>query len=234
MERYAPHVKDLASRDVISRAMYLEMREGRGIGGSNYLYLDVRPETVNRYAEVDGRTRPDGTPYRVTGEEILAKVPDIIDFCRTYLGVDPIRQPMPVQPTAHYAMGGIPTDMQAEVVVDERNTVAARPVRRRRVRLRLGPRRQPPGDELAARHHRLRQGGRPARRRVRPRRRPAAAAGRRRTADVDSRAWRPAHRPTARSGPAPAPRDAEDHVRRRGRLPHGRRHAAGGRGGRAS
>jgi succinate dehydrogenase / fumarate reductase, flavoprotein subunit len=122
MERYAPRAKDLASRDVISRSMYLEMREGRGIGGGNYLYLDVRPETVNRYAEADGRTRPDGTPYRVTGEEILAKVPDIIDFCRTYLGVDPIQQPMPVQPTAHYAMGGIPTDMHARVVVDERNT----------------------------------------------------------------------------------------------------------------
>ncbi|HET7009746.1 MAG TPA: FAD-dependent oxidoreductase [Anaerolineales bacterium] len=122
MERYAPRVKDLASRDVISRAMYLEMREGRGIAGGNYLYLDVRPETVNRYAEADGRTRPDGSPYRVTGEEILAKVPDIIDFCRTYLGVDPIRQPMPVQPTAHYAMGGIPTDVHARVLIDERNT----------------------------------------------------------------------------------------------------------------
>ena len=123
MERYAPSAKDLASRDVISRAMYLEMREGRGIGGQNYLYLDVRPETVNRYAEADGRTRPDGSPYRVTGEEILAKVPDIIDFCRTYLGVDPIQQPMPVQPTAHYAMGGIPTDIHAQVVADDRHTV---------------------------------------------------------------------------------------------------------------
>jgi succinate dehydrogenase / fumarate reductase flavoprotein subunit len=123
MERYAPSVKDLASRDIISRAMYLEVQEGRGIRGENYLHLDVRPETVNRYAEADGRTRPDGSPYRVTGEEILAKVPDIIDFCRTYLGVDPIKQPMPVQPTAHYAMGGIPTNMRGEVVVDERNTV---------------------------------------------------------------------------------------------------------------
>ena len=123
MERYAPKVKDLASRDVISRAMYLEMREGRGIGGKRFMHLDVRPETVNRYAEIDGRTRPDGTPYRVTGEEILGKLPDIIDFCRTYLGVDPIHQPMPVQPTAHYAMGGIPTNLYGEVVVDERNTV---------------------------------------------------------------------------------------------------------------
>jgi succinate dehydrogenase / fumarate reductase flavoprotein subunit len=123
MERYAPTVKDLASRDVISRAMYLEMREGRGIGGKGYLYLDARPETVNKYAQLDGRTRPDGSPYRVTGEEILAKLPDIIDFCRTYLDVDPLLQPMPVQPTAHYAMGGIPTNIYGEVVVDENNTI---------------------------------------------------------------------------------------------------------------
>jgi succinate dehydrogenase / fumarate reductase flavoprotein subunit len=123
MEHYAPHVKDLASRDVISRAMYLEMREGRGIAGRRYLYLDVRPETVNRYAELDGRTRPDGSPYRVTGEEILSKLPDIIDFCRTYLGVDPVTQPMPVQPTAHYAMGGIPTDLNGRVLLDADGSV---------------------------------------------------------------------------------------------------------------
>ena len=118
MERYAPRVKDLASRDVISRSMYLEMRDGRGIGGKRFLYLDVRPDTVNHYAALDGRTRPDGTPYRVTAPELLAKLPDIIGFCRTYLGVDPMTQPMPVQPTAHYAMGGIPTDKLGRVVAD--------------------------------------------------------------------------------------------------------------------
>jgi succinate dehydrogenase / fumarate reductase, flavoprotein subunit len=123
MERYAPKVKDLASRDVISRAMYLEMKDGRGIKGQRYLLLDVRPETVNKYAALDGRTRPDGSPYRVTGQEILSKIPDIADFCITYLGVDPIKEPMPVQPTAHYAMGGIPTDKYGRVVVDEQNTV---------------------------------------------------------------------------------------------------------------
>ena len=123
MERYAPTVKDLASRDVVSRAMYMEMREGRGIGGKRYLYLDARPETINRYAAADGKLRPDGTPFRVTGEDILSKLPDIVDFCRTYLGVDPVTQPMPVQPTAHYAMGGIPTNLRAEVVIDEKNTV---------------------------------------------------------------------------------------------------------------
>jgi succinate dehydrogenase / fumarate reductase flavoprotein subunit len=123
MEQYAPTVKDLASRDVVSRAMYLEMKAGRGIKGKNYLYLDVRPETVNKYAALDGRKRPDGTPYVTTGEEILGKLPDIVDFARTYLGVDPIAQPMPVQPTAHYTMGGIPTNKYGEVVIDEENTV---------------------------------------------------------------------------------------------------------------
>ncbi len=123
MDRYAPTVKDLASRDVVSRAMYLEMQAGKGINGKNYMYLDVRPETVNKYAASDRRTRPDGSPYVVTAEEILSKLPDIVDFCRTYLGVDPVSQPMPVQPTAHYAMGGIPTNMYGEVVIDAQNTI---------------------------------------------------------------------------------------------------------------
>jgi succinate dehydrogenase / fumarate reductase flavoprotein subunit len=123
METYAPTVKDLASRDIVSRAMYLEMRDGRGIDGQRYLYLDVRPETVNKYAQLDGRTNPDGSPYVVTGEQILAKLPDIIDFAKTYLAVDPITQPMPVQPTAHYAMGGIPTNMFGEVIADEKGTL---------------------------------------------------------------------------------------------------------------
>ena len=123
MERYAPKVKDLASRDVTSRAMYVEIQEGRGIGGKNFLYLDVRPESVNKYAALDGRKRPDGSPYVVTADEINAKLPDIADFCRVYLGVDPVTQPMPVQPTAHYTMGGIPTNKYGEVVLDAENTV---------------------------------------------------------------------------------------------------------------
>ena len=123
MERYAPTVKDLASRDVVSRAMYLEIQNGLGIDGKDYLHLDVRPDTVNKFAEKDGRTRPDGTPYRVTEQDILSKLPDIIDFCRTYMGIDPVSEVMPVQPTAHYTMGGIPTNIFAEVVVDKNNTV---------------------------------------------------------------------------------------------------------------
>jgi succinate dehydrogenase / fumarate reductase flavoprotein subunit len=123
MPKYAPSVKDLASRDVVSRAIYTEIREGRGVKGSNYVYLDVRPEAVNRYAAEDGRTNPDGSPYKITGEQVLAKLPDIIDFCRVYLGVDPITQMMPIQPTAHYTMGGIPTNKYGEVVIDGNNTV---------------------------------------------------------------------------------------------------------------
>jgi succinate dehydrogenase / fumarate reductase flavoprotein subunit len=123
MEKYAPTIKDLASRDVVSRAVYLEVKSGNGINGKNYVYLDARPDVINKYAEADGRTRPDGTPYRVTAEEITSKIPDITDFCLTYLGIDPISAPMPVQPTAHYAMGGIPTNKFAEVVIDEKGTI---------------------------------------------------------------------------------------------------------------
>lgn len=122
MDKYAPTVKDLASRDVVSRAMYLEMRAGRGIGGKRYLYLDARPEVITKYAALDGRKNPDGSPYTITGEELLKRLPDIIDFCRTYLAVDPVTQPMPVQPTAHYAMGGIPTNVYGQVLIDENNT----------------------------------------------------------------------------------------------------------------
>lgn len=123
MPKYAPTVKDLASRDVVSRAIYTEIREGRGVKGSNYVYLDVRPESVIKYAAMDGRTNPDGSPYVITGEQVLKKLPDIIDFCRVYLGVDPLTQMMPIQPTAHYTMGGIPTNKYGEVVIDSKNTV---------------------------------------------------------------------------------------------------------------
>ncbi len=123
MERYAPNIKDLASRDVVSRAIYLEVKAGNGINGKNFVHLDARPDVINKFAAQDGRTRPDGTPYRVTADEITRKIPDITDFCRTYLGVDPVKDPMPVQPTAHYAMGGIPTNKYGEVVVDEYGTI---------------------------------------------------------------------------------------------------------------
>jgi succinate dehydrogenase / fumarate reductase flavoprotein subunit len=117
MERYAPTIKDLASRDVVSRAIYLEVQAGRGINGKNYVHLDVRPETVNYYYEQSGENR------RIDAAYIEEKLPDIADFTRTYLGVDPVKEPMPVQPTAHYAMGGIPTDNEGRVTIDAKDTV---------------------------------------------------------------------------------------------------------------
>ena len=119
MERYAPSAKDLASRDVVSRAIYLETRAGRSIKNRGYMHLDVRPQTVNRYFAEEGRDQKDF----IDDETIERKLPDILDFCRTYLGVDPVQEPMPVQPTAHYAMGGIPTNIDAEVVIDAAGTV---------------------------------------------------------------------------------------------------------------
>jgi succinate dehydrogenase / fumarate reductase flavoprotein subunit len=101
LERYAPKLMELAPRDVISRAMYLEVREGRGIGGADYLHLDLT---------------------HLSAEEIDEKLPDITEFARLYQGVEPLTQPVPVQPTAHYAMGGIPTDLAARVVIDAADT----------------------------------------------------------------------------------------------------------------
>jgi succinate dehydrogenase / fumarate reductase flavoprotein subunit len=102
MERYAPTILDLAPRDVISRAMYLEIREGRGVDGKDYLYLDLT---------------------HLGRDVIETKLPDITDFVRTYLGIDPVEKPIPVQPTAHYGMGGIPTDVDGCVLVDETGAV---------------------------------------------------------------------------------------------------------------
>ncbi len=97
MERYAPTLLDLAPRDMISRAIYTEIREGRGINGKDYLHLDLT---------------------RLDPAVIEEKLPDIADFVRTYLGIDPAKEPIPIQPTAHYAMGGIPTTMEAQVVMN--------------------------------------------------------------------------------------------------------------------
>ncbi|MCL4870021.1 MAG: succinate dehydrogenase flavoprotein subunit [Anaerolineae bacterium] len=117
MEKYAPTIKDLASRDVVSRAIFLELRDGNGINGQNYVHLDVTPKTVNKYFELAGESR------RITREDIEQKLPDIADFTRTYLGIDPVEEPMPIQPTAHYAMGGIPTDVDARVLADAQGNI---------------------------------------------------------------------------------------------------------------
>jgi succinate dehydrogenase / fumarate reductase flavoprotein subunit len=111
MERYMPTLKDLAPRDICSRCMYLEVKEGRGIGGKDYLYLDIRPESINKY-----KSAPGGKT--VTAHELEQKLPDIIEMMRVYQGVEPMKEPVPIQPTAHYAMGGIPTDNDGRVLAE--------------------------------------------------------------------------------------------------------------------
>lgn len=117
MEKYAPKIKDLASRDVVSRAIYMELLAGNGINGKRYVHLDIRPATVNRFLAEAGESR------RLTEEDIKQKLAETLDVSRTYAGVDPLTEGIPVHPTAHYAMGGIPTNIDAEVVTDENWTV---------------------------------------------------------------------------------------------------------------
>lgn len=106
MEQYSPTLLDLAPRDIVARAIKTEIKEGRGIMGDrsvdDYVYLD---------ATHMGR------------EVIESKLPDIADFVRTYLNIDPVEKPIPVYPTAHYAMGGIPTDLDGRVLADEKGSI---------------------------------------------------------------------------------------------------------------
>jgi succinate dehydrogenase / fumarate reductase flavoprotein subunit len=102
MERYAPKLMELAPRDMVSRAIHQEVRAGRGIDGKDYVYLDVR---------------------HLGRKKIDEKLPDITDFVRVYQGIEPYTDPIPIQPTAHYAMGGIPTNMLTQVTRDALNTV---------------------------------------------------------------------------------------------------------------
>jgi len=101
MERYAPTLLDLAPRDMVSRAIMTEIADGKGIRGDrsieDYVYLDAT---------------------QIGKETLMAKLPDITGFCKTYLGIDPAEKPIPVQPTAHYAMGGIPTNVDGRVRSD--------------------------------------------------------------------------------------------------------------------
>ena len=103
MERYAPTIKDLAPRDIVARSMVQEVLDGRGAGpNKDYVYLDCTH----------------------LGAEVLeTKLPDITEFARTYLGVDPVVERVPVYPTAHYAMGGIPTNNDAEVLADNETVI---------------------------------------------------------------------------------------------------------------
>jgi succinate dehydrogenase / fumarate reductase flavoprotein subunit len=101
MEKYAPTLLDLAPRDMIARAIHTEIRELRGI---------------KRDGSVDDFIHLDAT--HLGKEKIELKLPDIAEFSRTYLGIDPADEPMSVHPTAHYAMGGIPTDLNGKVIHD--------------------------------------------------------------------------------------------------------------------
>jgi succinate dehydrogenase / fumarate reductase flavoprotein subunit len=102
MERYAPTLKDLAPRDIISRAILTEIKEGRGIEGKDYVHLDLR---------------------EIGKEKLNQKLPEITSFIKTYLGIDPSEAPVPVAPTCHYLMGGIPTDAEGRVLIDETGAV---------------------------------------------------------------------------------------------------------------
>ena len=98
MERYAPTLKELAPRDIISRAILTEIREDRGVNGSDFVHLDLRP----------------------IGKEGLAqKLPEITSLVQTYLGINASEEAIPVAPTCHYIMGGIPTDAEGHVLTDE-------------------------------------------------------------------------------------------------------------------
>jgi succinate dehydrogenase / fumarate reductase flavoprotein subunit len=101
MEHYAPTLKDLAPRDIISRAILTETRSGRGIGGADYVHLDLRD---------------------IGKERLAQKLPEVSGFVKTYLGINPAEEPIPVAPTCHYIMGGIPTDAEGHVLMDENGT----------------------------------------------------------------------------------------------------------------
>ena len=102
MERYAPVIKDLAPRDMVSRCILDEVRAGRGIGGKDYVHLDLTH----------------------LGEDVInSKLAEITGFARTYAGVDASKEPIPVQPTCHYMMGGIACDVDGRVILDDHGTV---------------------------------------------------------------------------------------------------------------
>ena len=101
LERYAPDKMELAPRDLVSRSIQTEINEGRGIGGEAYVYCDLR---------------------HLGEDAIMKKLPQIHELAWKFLHVDCIKEPIPIQPTAHYSMGGIPTDKDAQVLADGKET----------------------------------------------------------------------------------------------------------------
>lgn len=102
MERYAPTLKDLAPRDIVSRAILKEIIDGKGVDGKDYIYLDLR---------------------EIRKERLNQKLPEITSFIQTYLGINPSEKQIPVSPTCHYMMGGIPTDIEGHVLADIEGTI---------------------------------------------------------------------------------------------------------------
>ena len=211
MERYAPHAKDLASRDVVSRSMTIEIREGRGVG----------PEKDHIYLHLD----------HLDPKILHERLPGITESAKIFAGVDLRREPIPVLPTVHYNMGGIPTNYHGEVLTlkdGNPDTVVPGLMAHRRGGLRVGARRQPARLQLADRP-----------RRVRPRRRPAlrrdgrGAAARMPPLPSDaaelalSRLDQLPPRQGRHADGGAAPADAEDHADQLRRVP--RRPGARGR-----
>ena len=188
----APNAMELASRDVVSRAETREIEEGRGVDGC--VLLDLT---------------------HLGAKKILTRLPGSRELAMDYAGVDPILEPIPVRPGAHYHMGGVDTDVDGRTILPGLYAAG-------RVRVRLGARRQPPGRQLAHGDDHVRPPRRQPRRRRRARRsqRRARARGggarRRRPHPRDLRALR------RRAALAGARGAGDVHVRRRRRLPHRR------------
>jgi succinate dehydrogenase / fumarate reductase flavoprotein subunit len=102
MKNYAPTVMELAPRDMVTRSIQTEINEGRGIDGKDYVNLDLT---------------------HLGAAKLKERLPEITGFAKTYVGIDPVKQPIPILPTAHYSMGGIPTNLYGNVLADEKGTI---------------------------------------------------------------------------------------------------------------
>ncbi|RMG60340.1 MAG: FAD-binding protein, partial [Deltaproteobacteria bacterium] len=102
MEKYAPKFMEIAPRDLVSRSIQTEINEGRGIGGKDYVYLDLR---------------------HLGEQKLMERLPQITELARKFVGVDPVKEPIPIQPTAHYSMGGIPVDINGHVIYDPKKNI---------------------------------------------------------------------------------------------------------------
>lgn len=103
MDKYAPAKMELAPRDIVSRSEQTEMNEGRGVDGKDFLHIDLR---------------------HLGAEKILERLPQIRQLGIDFMGIDCIKEPLPIQPTAHYSMGGIPTNVDGQVIIDDAGTSA--------------------------------------------------------------------------------------------------------------